>query len=362
MIPDKARRNKPCERSEHGGGGPGYQTRHAEPPRQGAGPWPGPAPGGDPLRLGAQRLLDIGSLFRQTIYPCTPIMELIHQEFSCVYHYARTKIYPSGYQVMAASRPIFRPPGWECSDTDSLPKRPKPPEPAGAALSEGREQGTGAEADTLRSRRRARTIVRDLARCNEFKYFVTLTLDETKIDRYDIKAITKKLNSWLDNRVRRNGLAYVLIPEYHKDRAIHFHGFFNDALAVEYSGTVIPPGGTKPRKPRSRRQLAEWIEGGGRIVYNLPSWGYGFTSAMELYGDYEAAISYVCKYITKSEEKVGGRWYYSGGALKKPRIVYDDIMAQELALEPGVYTSDLPEANVTLAIKEWWGCNYEKAL
>ena len=39
--------------------------------------------------------------------------------------------------------------------------------------------------DRLRSMRRARSKLRRLALANDFQYFVTLTLDGSKIDRYD---------------------------------------------------------------------------------------------------------------------------------------------------------------------------------
>lgn len=35
----------------------------------------------------------------------------------------------------------------------------------------------------------------------------------------------------------------VLVPERHKDGAIHLHGFFNDALPLVDSGTISRPGG-----------------------------------------------------------------------------------------------------------------------
>lgn len=39
---------------------------------------------------------------------------------------------------------------------------------------------------------------------------------------------------------------------------------------------------------------------------------------MRLHGDRRQAVGYVCKYITKADAKIGGRWYYSGGDLKRP--------------------------------------------
>ena len=84
----------------------------------------------------------------------------------------------------------------------------------------------------------------------------TLTLDPARVNRYDVREVTRHLNHWLDNQVRRKGLAYVLVPERHKDGAIHFHGFFNDALEARDSGTVSLPGQKAPRRPRSARQRA----------------------------------------------------------------------------------------------------------
>lgn len=155
---------------------------------------------------------------------------------------------------------------------------------------------------SARAVRRARAQVRDLALCNPFTHFVTLTLDQSRVDRYDMIAITRKLNAWLSNQVQRRGLKYVLVPERHKDGAIHFHGFFNDVLDRVDSGTMIPPGGGKPRKPRSRAQRAAWEADGGRVVWNLPGWSLGFTTALELVGEYSQAVNYVCKYIGKQQD------------------------------------------------------------
>ena len=166
-----------------------------------------------------------------------------------------------------------------------------------------REKGKKSEGeDRLRSLRRARANLRRLALANDFRYFVTLTLDPQKIDRYDGAAITKALGRWCDNMVRRHGLRYVLVPERHKDGAFHFHGFMaGEGLRVEDSG----------------------VKWDGRPVYNLPQWTLGFTTAQELYGEYGAAVGYCCKYIGKQDaERPLGRWYYSGGTLAQPEKQY----------------------------------------
>ena len=229
-----------------------------------------------------------------------------------VFHNCRIKSYPDGLrQILVAQRDIFCESGWEARD-----------EKRAVRASKRREESS--DDSSARAKRRARSAVYDLAMSNPFRFFVTLTLDRRNVDRYDVNEVTRKLNSWLDNRVRRNGLAYVLVAEKHKDGGIHFHGFFNDALPVVDSGT-LDTGSGKPRKPRSARERAALLAAGAHVVYNLPAWTLGFSTAIELYGERRAACAYVCKYISKAEEKVGGRWYYSGGALARPIVELCDV-------------------------------------
>lgn len=233
---------------------------------------------------------------------------------AAIMHNAHMKIYPDGSRsVLVCERSIFRESGWE---ERKVQKRISEPEPE--CEGEPDAAGGGGECDTSRSRRRARSAVSDLARCNDFKYFITFTLDSSRISRYDVVEITKHLNIWLDNRVRRKGLKYVLVPELHKDGAVHFHGMINDALPVTDSGT-ISRGNGKPRRPRSEAERKRWLAEGGHVVYNVGEWKFGFSTAIELYGDRRRAIGYVTKYVSKSAGKVGGRWYYSGGDLQRPK-------------------------------------------
>lgn len=247
----------------------------------------------------------------------------------------KIKVYPCGNMAaVACNAPIFRRPGWERRKTEVMPGGLTETAEAEAAgpEAEAEEAGTAQPnpANVERSRRRALAAVRDYCLSNDFKYFVTLTLDKAKIDRYDYGEIIAAMRIWCDNQVRRKGLYYVLVPELHKDGALHFHGFFPEGVQVVDSGTVIPPEGGRPRKPRSKRQRSEWLEGGGHVVYNLPDWGYGYSTAIELYGTYSAAVAYVCKYISKAAGKVGGRWYYHGGRLRRPDVIYTDATPADL--------------------------------
>ena len=212
--------------------------------------------------------------------------------------------YPDGStDIICASDKWFTPPGWEGAEDFSRQGKARPAK---------REKGKKSEGtDMERSMRRARAQLRRLALANSFEYFVTLTLDGDRIDRYDGAAVTKALSQWCDNMVRRHGLRYVLVPERHKDGAFHFHGFFaGDGLQAVDSG----------------------VKWDGRPVYNLPQWTLGFTTAQKLYGEYSAAVGYCCKYIGKQQgERPLGRWYYSGGSLAKPEKTYAVLDYRELA-------------------------------
>lgn len=261
------------------------------------------------------------------------------EEKSSVKHYAKAFIYPCGVMdIVASTEPDFGPKGWEHAEDYSRPGKARMGEDQNAegdSTSKPKQQPKALAEDIERSMRRARAKVRRMALANDFKYFVTLTLDELMVDRYDAAAVVKKLNAWCSNAVQRHGLRYILVPERHKDGALHFHGFFNDALPAVDSGTIRVPGSTKPKKPRSAAQRAQWLAAGGMVVYNLPGWSLGFTTAMELYGTYPAAVAYVCKYIGKDGAKPAGRWYYSGGDLKEPHAEYFEASPAELVAEYG---------------------------
>ena len=255
-------------------------------------------------------------------------------------HCCRLKTFPDGsWEIMAASRNVFLEDGFELA-VDFTTHH----------FRDAAKMVDSLSCDTDRARRRAAARVHDYAMCNDFKYFVTLTLNKEKIDRYDVKKVVQTMNRWLDNRVRRNGLKYVLVPELHADGAVHFHGFFNDALCAVDSGTISCSGDKKPHRPKNLDEKLKWLSDGGHIVYNLPDWTYGFTTAIELYGSYAASIGYVCKYIRKQSEKIGGRWVYCGGDLKKPVVSYPDISLRDVEKWPGAYRFTVDAAGLQFVV------------
>lgn len=232
-----------------------------------------------------------------------------------VYHNCKIVRYPCGVSdILISSRPIF---------PDCKPKKSESLEDFSDAIA--KYMLTVQEYKSFdRSVRRAKSRVRQIALSNDFKFFVTLTLDPKKIDRFDMTKIVKDMRIWLDNRVRRKGLKYILVPERHDKGGIHFHGFFNDALDVVPSGHY---------------------DKSGHVIYNLPDWTYGFTTAIELYGDYPVAVAYVCKYIGKQGCKPAGRWYYSGGDLREPDSF---VCTMPLDFNLDGYAFDVPGSSVQL--------------
>lgn len=245
------------------------------------------------------------------------------QKLKDISHYGKVIRYPCGVtDIICSSSPDFREPGWE-----ALADRPIAAATAGAHKKRDRSEALAE--DQERSMRRARANVRRLALANDFRWFVTLTLDPMKIDRYDPAAVVRKLNQWCSNQVKRKDLRYILVPERHKDGALHFHGFFSDALEAVASGHT---------------------DKSGNMIYNLPGWSLGFTAAIEVYGDYPAAVAYVCKYIGKQGEKPAGRWYYSGGSLQQPEVIYADIGINDLKAEYGSRVFETMVPGRTIAI------------
>lgn len=172
----------------------------------------------------------------------------------------------------------------------------------------GRPEGGGENCRT--SAIRAKEHLFGLVMSNpELDMFVTLTFDPRKVDRYDVKQCSRKMDVWLSNNVQRRGLKYAGTPELHKDGAIHYHLLCNE------SGLELQSSGHKRK---------------GKTVYNVQSYPWGFSTAIRVSkGDNDrcACAGYLCKYITKQILELGGaritgRYMIHGGKLREP-VYYD---------------------------------------
>ena len=147
---------------------------------------------------------------------------------------------------------------------------------------------------------RSRQAIEDIVICNEFDYFCTFTFDPKKHDRYDIIRCQRFMNNWIRNCKNRHspGLKYLIVPELHKDKAIHFH-----ALIKDFNGTF------KPSK----------VKQNGRDVLNIRNWRAGFSTAVKI-DNIEAVSRYIRKYITKDMILLPGRKrYYCSNNLIRPK-------------------------------------------
>lgn len=240
---------------------------------------------------------------------------------------ARYRLIPFGdswmvSEVMSCDRPKFNAGGYGLLGSC---RRRHLPDPEEEVSPEDRE------ASIDRSRRRARKKIKDIMDCNDFEWFMTFTLDGELIDRTDYTSFIKAVNRYMDNRVRRYGWKYCAVAEYHKRKeangkhALHLHACVSgDKMKLTDSGTVVRPDGGKPVKRATARKQG-YPDSELRTVYNVSDWTLGHSTAIHTYGDRLALRRYITKYITKSDDKVGGRWYYSGGDLELPIYLYENI-------------------------------------
>lgn len=161
---------------------------------------------------------------------------------------------------------------------------------------------------------RAKRRVFDLVYINSFKYFVTLTFDLTKgLNPRNPVEVRKAVQDFVKNRVHRNGLQYILVPEYHtqkeweQSKRLHLHGFFNEP---EKGLTFIPAINEYGNLVFSKS---------GRQVYNVTEWAdeYGFTTACRVDSDLSNCAKYITKYITKNSKMIFGNYYLAGGVKRE---------------------------------------------
>ena len=161
------------------------------------------------------------------------------------------------------------------------------------------------EYEKLKNLFRIKTKIKDYVLSNDFNYFWTLTF---KADRYDYDLAFKKMGNWLRRMKRKYGkFDYIMIPELHKDGAIHFHGVTGGLNAL------IVDAGVKHK---------------GAKVYNCLEWEHGFTTLTKI-RDKEKTASYVTKYVTKEMQnsivEKGKKKYWCSRGLRKPDITFTDL-------------------------------------
>lgn len=174
---------------------------------------------------------------------------------------------------------------------------------------------------------RSRSAVLELALCNPWSYFVTLTLSPEKNDRHDLNAAYKRLSKWLNNYSRTGAqIKYLIIPEPHNDGAWHFHGLLSGLPPPHLTPFTLHD----PIPHRIKDMLSN-----GRMIYNWPAYAkaFGYVTIEPILDPSRCAI-YMTKYITKelgeSGIELNHHLYYCSQGLHRAELVYRGEMKHPL--------------------------------
>lgn len=150
---------------------------------------------------------------------------------------------------------------------------------------------------------RAKTKIKDYILCNDFHYFITITLS-SKYDRFDLLSLQKKVSQRIRD-ARRNNLCvlkYILIPEQHKNGAWHLHGVLSQDFYCFMKYNQF-----------------------NYLTCSLFD-TLGFNS-ISIINSKDRVGSYITKYITKdlAKREKGKHLYFASNGLLKPMLV-DNII------------------------------------
>lgn len=158
------------------------------------------------------------------------------------------------------------------------------------------------------SLKRTKRMIYDYTISNDWDYWVTLTLDKSKVDRFNFNVISKKISKWMNNQKRNYPtLKWLIVPEMHKNGAWHFH-----ALISGLPISALVDSGKKNKK--------------GQVIYNWLAYqkAFGFNTIIDIssinYDEHLKIANYITKYITKEMIVLtpNKRRYWASKGLKKP--------------------------------------------
>lgn len=170
------------------------------------------------------------------------------------------------------------------------------------------------------SLKRAVDKVYDICFQNDWSYFVTCTLSEDNdFSRFSGADVINPFANWLHNRTKRDDLQYIFVPELHKKGGIHLHGLINDSLELFDSERHLYGG--KAWKNSDLLERGVDLDN-YKVIYNIPSWKYGWSTAIPLSGTPAAVACYMTKYMTKDCKKIFGKYYLSSRNIRRDTDIY----------------------------------------
>ena len=186
---------------------------------------------------------------------------------------------------------------------------------------------------------RARSKVKEYLLCNDWTWFVSLTISPEKFNRYNLKEYYKNFSRWLYNmnkrriRAGKEKIKYLFLPEMHKNGAWHMHGVIQGLnedelrkLDYEYFTSGIPD--------KIRKKLEE-----GDTLYSWEDYknNYGFCTLSKI-KDKEKVTSYINKYLTKDicrgVTDLNANLYYCSKGLKTAKEIIRGHITNDFVYEP----------------------------
>ena len=192
----------------------------------------------------------------------------------------------------------------------------------------GRKNTAGNERKLSESLSRTRAAIFELALCNPWEWFVTLTLNPEYHNRKDLKNYKKKLSTWIKNynRLHDTAIKYLLIPEQHKDGSWHMHGLIMG----------LPEEHLHEFTEQERLPIKILIEiKRGHKIYNWENYAktFGYITITKI-RHLESVSKYITKYITKdlNDTKIdlNDHLYYCSQGLNRAKKLYQGPLSREL--------------------------------
>ena len=170
------------------------------------------------------------------------------------------------------------------------------------------------ERSARNSLNRTKQNIYKYSRQANWEYFITLTFDGAKVDRYDFDACIKKTNKWFNHQKTRyaHDLKYLFVPERHKDGAWHIHGVICDIGEMKLTDSGRVAIGKKS-------YIRSTDNANYPTIYNLSGWRFGFSTATKVKDKHKVA-NYITKYLTKDlcECTFGKKRYYKSYNIPEP--------------------------------------------
>lgn len=206
---------------------------------------------------------------------------------------------------------------------------------SGYCLPDERTEEERARESERTSISRSLKVVRELAACNPWTYFATITLSPEHWDRQKPDTLQQAIKEVAKRWTRKNkkgeckcpGYKYLFVPERHKDGSIHLHGLVMGlpvTMLKQY--TMADVHGDKP--------LPLYICNAVRneeTLYHCPDWDSRFGyNLIEPIRDLDRVATYIIKYISKDLGKCpfASRYWCSRG-LARAKLVAKYYIAEE---------------------------------